>query len=34
VLVDRAGKLLQVWQGGFDVTSTDTESLIQRALRR
>jgi peroxiredoxin len=34
VLVDRAGRLLRVWQGGVDVTSTDTESLIQRALRR
>lgn len=34
VLVDRSGRLLQVWQGGFDVASTDTESLIERALRR
>ncbi|MDB5063612.1 MAG: resA 1, partial [Chloroflexi bacterium] len=34
VLVDRTGKLLHIWQGGFDVTSADTENLIERALRR
>jgi cytochrome c biogenesis protein CcmG, thiol:disulfide interchange protein DsbE len=32
VLVDRAGNLVKVWQGGFDVMSPEPERLIQRAL--
>jgi peroxiredoxin len=32
-LVDRTGRLVTVWQGGFDVASRDTEDLVQRALQ-
>jgi peroxiredoxin len=33
-LVDRAGMLVKVWQGGFDVASRDTEALIEHAEGR
>ena len=32
-LVDRTGRLVKVWQGGFDVASSDTEALIEAALK-
>jgi peroxiredoxin len=32
-LIDRQGRMLQVWQGGFDTQSPQTTALIGRALR-
>ena len=32
-LIDRQGRLIQVWQGGFDTQSPQTAALIRRALR-